>query len=170
MLAEYLGSDLSKITNEIEKLMLVIKKDEPITTNIIEEYIGISKDYNIFELQNALGEKDILKANQIIQYFSKNTKNHHIIAVISALFTFFRKIMMYHFIEDKNPQNASSILKVNRFFIKQYETAARNYTKKQLFRIFKHLKEYDLKSKGVNNHNTNQTQLLKELTFKILHS
>ena len=170
VLAEYLGSNLSKITNELDKLMLVLKKDEQITTKIIEDHIGISKDYNVFELQNALGKKDIVKANRIINHFAENTKNHHIVPVISALFSFFQKIMVYHFLEDKSSKNAASALKVNPFFISQYQIAAGYYKKDQLFKIFKHLKKYDLKSKGVNNRSTDQHGLLKELIFKILHT
>ena len=170
VLAEYLGSDLSKITNELDKLMLVLKKEEQITTKLIEYHIGISKDYNVFELQNALGKKDVVKTNQIINHFAKNTKNHHIVPVLSTLFSFFQKIMVYHFLEDKSSRSAASALKVNPFFVSQYQTAARNYNKQQLFSIFKYLKEYDLKSKGVNNKSTNQRGLLKELTFKILHT
>jgi len=170
VLAEYLGSDLTKISNELEKLMLVVKKEEQITTTIIEHHIGISKDYNVFELQNALGKKDVVKANQIINHFAKNTKNHHIVPIVSALFSFFQKIMTYHFLEDKSLKSAASSLKVHPFFVNQYQNAAKNYNKKQLFCIFEYLKEYDLKSKGMNNKSTGQSGLLKELTFKIIHS
>jgi DNA polymerase III subunit delta len=170
VLAEYLGSDLSKITNELDKLMLVVKKEEQITTKLIECHIGISKDYNVFELQNALGKKDVTKSNRIINHFAENTKNHHILPVMSALFSFFQKVIVYHFLEDKSLKSAASSLKVNPFFISQYQIASRNYSKKQLFCIFEHLKEYDLKSKGVNNKSTDQSELLKELTFKILHT
>lgn len=170
VLAEYLGANLSKITNELDKLMLVIKKEEIITTKIIEYHIGISKDYNVFELQNALGRRDVLKSNQIINYFAKNTKNHHIVPILSSLFSFFQKVMIYHFLENKSPKYAASELKVNPFFINQYQIAAKNYNKKQLFYIFEHLKKYDLRSKGVNNKSTNQSGLLKELVFKIIHA
>lgn len=169
ILSEYLGNDLSKISNELEKLMLVVKIEDPISTKLIEEHIGISKDYNVFELQNALGKRDIMKANLIVNHFAENTKNHHIIQILSLLFSFFQKIMIYHFLEDKSTKNASSILKVNPFFISQYQKGAQNYNKKQLFHIFEYLKEYDLKSKGVNNKSTKQGELLKELIFKILH-
>jgi DNA polymerase-3 subunit delta len=170
VIAEYIGADLSKITNELDKLMLVVKKEEQITTALIEYHIGISKDYNVFELQNALGKKEVVKANRIINHFSENPKNHNIVPVMSALFSYFQKIMVYHFLEDKSPKSAAVALKVNPFFISQYQTASRNYTKKQLFYIFEYLKNYDLKSKGVNNKNTTQKGLLKELIFKILHA
>lgn len=170
VLAEYLGADLSKITNELDKLMLVVKKDEQITTKLIEYHIGISKDYNVFELQNALGKKEVVKANRIINHFAANPKDHHIVPIMSALFSYFQKIMVFHFLDDKSPKSAASALKVNPFFVSQYQTAARNYNKRQLFYIFEYLKEYDLKSKGVNNKSTDQSGLLKELIFKILHA
>ena len=170
ILTEYLGTNLSKITNELDKLMLVIKKEEKITSKIIEHHIGISKDYNIFELQNALGEKNILKANQIINHFSENTKKHHIILILSSLFSYFQKIIIYHFLKDKNPKEIASSLKINPYFVSNYKKAAKNYNKKQLFSVFEFLKEYDLKSKGVRNKSTNQSSLLKELIFKIIHS
>ena len=170
ILAEYMGSNLSKISNELDKLMLIISKEEQITAKHIEFHIGISKDYNIFELQNAIGQKDILKANRIINYFAKNTKDHHIIAIISSLFSFFQKVITYHFIEDKSAISISKSLKINHYFINQYRKAAKNYNIKQLLCIFTYLKEYDLRSKGVNNKSTNQSELLKELIFKILHT
>ena len=169
LLAEYLGADLSKITNELTKLMLVAKKEKQITKKLIEEHIGISKDYNVFELQNALGKKNVLKSNQIINHFSENTKNHHIIPIISGLFSFFQKVIIYQSLKDKSVSSAAAHLKVNPFFVTQYREAAGNYSTKHLFSIFEFLKEYDLRSKGINNKSTNQNGLLKELIFKILH-
>tara|TARA_B100001758_G_C18416564_1_gene620392 strand:- start:9183 stop:10184 length:1002 start_codon:yes stop_codon:yes gene_type:complete len=170
ILAEYLGADLAKITNELDKLMLTISKENKITTELIEYHIGISKNYNVFELQNALGDKNIVKANRIIKHFAANPKDHHIVPIITSLFSYFQKIMIYHFLNDKNPQSASIALKVNPFFINQYKNASKNYTTKQLFNIFEYLKNYDLRSKGINNKSTSQNGLLKELIFKILHA
>ena len=170
ILAEYIGPDLAKIANELEKLMLVIKKEDEICTKLIEHHIGISKDYNIFELQNALGKKQIIKANKIINHFAKNKKKYHLIPILSSLFSFFQKIMIYHSLKDKSSKSAASALKVNPFFINQYQLAAQNYNTQQLFSIFNYLKEYDLKSKGVNNKSSDQGELLRELTFKILHT
>ena len=170
VLAEYIGADLSKITNELDKLMLVVNQQEQITTKLIEYHIGISKDYNVFELQNALGKKQVVKANRIINHFAANPRNHNIVLIMSALFSYFQKIMVYHFLEDKSQKSAASVLKVNPFFLSQYQTAAQNYSTRQLFYIFEHLKDYDLKSKGVNNKSTTHEGLLKELIFKILHA
>ena len=169
ILTQYLGNDLSKINNELSKLVLHLKKGEQITPEIIEDNIGISKDFNVFELQNALGIKDVLKSNQIIKYFSENPKNHPFILTLSSLFSFFQKVMIYQNLKDKSSKNAASALGVNPYFISQFQTASRNYPMKKLFKIFTYLKEYDLKSKGVNNTSTADDELLKELTFKILH-
>mgnify|MGYP006096242969 FL=1 len=169
ILTQYLGNDLSKINNELSKLVLHLKTGEQITPKIIEDNIGISKDFNVFELQNALGIKDVLKSNQIIKYFSENPKNHPFVLTLSSLFTFFQKVMIYQNLKDKSSKNAASALGVNPYFVSQFQTAARNYPMKKLFKIFTYLKEYDLKSKGVNNTSTPEYELLKELTFKILH-
>ena len=169
ILTEYLGADLSKINNELSKLILNLEKGESITPKIIEENIGISKDFNIFELQNALGTKDILKANRIIKHFTENQKNHPFVLTISSLFSYFQKIMIYQNLKDKSNKNAASELGVNPFFISQYQTAAKNYSMSKLFKIFTYLKENDLKSKGIGNPSTPEGELLKELTFKILH-
>ncbi len=169
ILTQYLGNNLSKINNEISKLIVNLNKGEQITPKIIEDNIGISKDFNIFELQNAIGVKDILKSNQIIKHFSENPKKHPFVLTLSSLFSFFQKVMIYHNLNDKSSQNAASALGVNPYFISQFQIAAKNYPIKKLLKIFTYLKEYDLKSKGINNVSTREDELLKELTFKILH-
>ena len=169
MLAEFLGTELSNISNELDKLMVIIKKQEKITANIIEKNIGISKDYNIFEFQQALGKKDILKSNQIVNHFSANPKAHPLVVTLGMLFSFFQKLMTYHSIKDKNKNNVAAELKVSPYFVNQYSSAARNYSQSKLFDIFTYLKQYDLKSKGVNNTSTKDGELLKELVYRILH-
>ena len=169
LLSEYLGNDLSKISNELGKLILNIKEGETITSKIIEENIGISKDFNVFELQTAIGKKDILKSNKIIKHFSDNPKNHPFVLTLSSLFSYFQKVMIYHSLKDKSKHNAASQLGVNPYFLGQYQLAASNYSMSNLFTIFSYLKEYDLKSKGIQNPSVPENELLRELTFKILH-
>ncbi|MBC8266878.1 MAG: DNA polymerase III subunit delta [Flavobacteriales bacterium] len=169
MLAEFLGTELANISNELDKLMLIVKKEETITASIIEKNIGISKDYNIFEFQQALGKKDILKSNQIVNHFSANPKAHPLVVTLGMLFSFFQKIMTYHSLKDKSRNSVAAHLKVNPYFVGQYTTAARHYSQNKLFDIFTLLKVYDLKSKGVNNTSTNDGELLKEVIYKILH-
>jgi len=170
MIAEYLGNDLSKVSNELEKLMLNVPKGQEITVEDVQNNIGISKDYNVFELQDALAKRDPFKANQIIDYFAANPKANPIQLVFGALNTWFTKVLKYHYIADKSPQNLARELGVNPYFIKDYELAARNYNAFKVFSVFNILREYDLKSKGVDSSgNTTDGELLKELVFKIIH-
>ena len=164
LLSEFLGNNLSKIKNEIEKL-LIIAKENHITPQLIEKHIGINNDYNLFELQNAFGEKDYKKISLIINHFISNEKKYNIISIINNLFYFFQKIFLLKSL--KGNENASTILKIHPFFLKQYQKAAFNYSNKQLFHIFELLKNYDLKSKGVKNKVKNK-ELIKELVLKII--
>jgi DNA polymerase-3 subunit delta len=169
MLAEYLGTDLGRIMNEIEKLVINIPEGGTVTEEIIERNIGISKDYNIFELQDALGKKDILKANRIISHFASNPRQHPTVVVLTVLFNFFIKLMIFHQLKDRSRNNVASALSVNPFFVKDYSEAAGNYGMRKLRDIIALIRQYDLKVKGVNNATTEDGQLLKELIYKVLH-
>ncbi|MGZ3884802.1 MAG: DNA polymerase III subunit delta [Bacteroidia bacterium] len=169
LLGEFLGNDLSKIANEIDKLIINLKEGSEISAELVQDNIGISKEYNVFELQDALAAKDVLKANRIINYFAANEKEHSPIMVMSLLFSYFSKILRYHFLQDKSKFKAAASLGVNPFFVDGYARAANNYNTAKLKHIFTHLKEYDLKVKGVNNASTSGGELMKELIFKILH-
>ncbi|MCK9400565.1 MAG: DNA polymerase III subunit delta [Bacteroidales bacterium] len=169
LLAEYLGNDLGRISNELEKLLINLPAGSAIDAALIERNIGISKDYNIFELQNALGVKDVAKANRIINYFAANTKQNPMIVVLTVLFGFFMKLMIYHQLKDKSKNNAASVLSVNPFFVKDYALAAQNYSFRRLRAIIGLLREYDLRLKGMNNGSTEESELLRELVYKILH-
>ncbi|MEI8135946.1 MAG: DNA polymerase III subunit delta [Bacteroidota bacterium] len=169
LLAEFLGNDLSNITNEINKLVISIPKGAEITAEIIQDNIGISKDFNVFELQDALAKKDILKANRIINYFAFNEKEHPAVMILSSLYGYFSKILKYHFLPDKSKFAAAGALGVNHFFLDGYAKAALNYNTGKLKSIFSYLKECDLKAKGVDNPSIDKGELLKELVFKILH-
>jgi DNA polymerase-3 subunit delta len=168
MLAEYLGNDLSKIANELDKLMLNVAAGEEITLKHIQDNIGISKEYNVFELQSALTKKDAYKVNQIVNYFEANPKANPIVLVLGNLNNFFSKVLAYHYIKDKSPQSLARELGVNPYFVKDYEQAARGYSLGKTFQVIGYLREYDLKSKGVES-NTDAGGLMKELMFKILH-
>ncbi len=168
MLAEYLGNDLSKIANELDKLMLNVTVGQEITLKHIHDNIGISKEYNVFELQTALAKKDAYKANQIINYFEANPKANPIVLVLGNLNNFFSKVLVYHYVRDKSPQNLAREMGVSPYFIKDYEQAARSYNLGKTVQIISYLREYDVKSKGVES-NTDHGGLMKELMFKILH-
>ena len=169
MLTEFLGTNLSKVVNEISKLILNVPEKATINDELVERNIGISKDFNVFELQKAIGSKNVLKVNQIGNYFAANPKENPLIKTVSILFGYFSKLMIYHQLTDKSRNSIASALSVNPFFVQDYQMAARNYSLKKLIKIIDLLKEYDLKSKGVNNISTSDGELLKELLFKILH-
>ncbi len=168
MLAEYLGNDLSKIANELDKLMLNVSAGQEITLKHIQDNIGISKEYNVFELQTALAKKDVVKTNQIINYFEANPKANPLVLVLGNLNNFFTKVLVYHYVRDKSPQNLAREMGVSPYFIKDYELAARSYPLGKTVQIISYLREYDVKSKGVES-NTDAGGLMKELMFKILH-
>ena len=170
MLTEYLGTDLHKIVNELDKLLITLPAGKPvITTSLIEKNIGISKDYNNFELQKAIGEKNILKANMIVQYFANSPKDNPITLSIASLFGFFSKLLTYHYLTDKSKNNVAAVLKVNPFFVKDYETSAMKYNVPKTVQIISLLRTFDMKSKGYGDPGTEPGDLLKELVFKILH-
>lgn len=169
LLTEYLGTDLSRITNELDKLMISLPEKSEITIDLIQTNIGISKEYNSFELQNALGKRDVLKANRIVNYFAANDKDHPMVVTISSLYGYFSKLLSYHFLPDKSKNTAAAALGVNPFFLADYERAAKLYPPLKLKGIISDLREYDLKSKGVDNTSVSGGELLKELVFKILH-
>jgi DNA polymerase-3 subunit delta len=171
LLAEFLGSDLSKIANEVEKLVVAIgKRGETITPALVERHIGFSKDFNQFELQDALGKRDVLKANRIINYFAENERKYPIPLIIVSLYYYFSKLLLFHYTKDKSKQSLAATLKVNPFFVKDYELAARRYSAAKLVEIISLLRIYDMRSKGYNGNTTPATELTRELVFKILHT
>ena len=170
MLTEYLGTDLHKIVNELEKLIITLPASRPvITTSLIEKNIGISKDYNNYELQKAIGEKNILKANMIVNYFAYNPKDNPITLSIASLFSFFSKLLSYHYLTDKSKNNVAAVLKVNPYFVKDYETSAVRYNVTKTVQIISLLRTFDMKSKGYGDPGTEPGDLLKELVYRILH-
>jgi len=171
MLTEYLGTDLHKIVNELDKLLITLPAGKPvITTELIEKNIGISKDFNNFELQKAVGEKNIYKANMIVHYFANNPKDNPVNLTIASLFSYFSKLLTFHYLPDKSRYNVAAVLKINPFFVKDYETSASKYDAKKTVEIISLLRSYDMKSKGYGDLSTTPGDLLKELVYKILHT
>lgn len=168
LLVEFLGTDLSKISNELEKLQLVLPKEKEITPLDIEENIGISKDYNNFELKKAIGERNVLKATRILNYFAQNPRDNPFVVTVTLLNTFFTQLLKYHGMKDHNPKSVASALGINPYFVGEYQTAARNYPMKKVSIIISSLRELDLKGKGVGSVNISQADLLKELLVKII--
>ena len=170
MLNDHLGTDLHKIVNELDKLLITLPAGKKvITTDLIEKNIGISKEYNNFELQKAVGEKNIVKSNMIIRYFADNPRDNPITLTIASLFAFFSKLLTYHYLTDKSKNNVAAILRINPFFVKDYELSASKYDVSKTVRIINLLRTYDMKSKGYGDLSTEPGDLLKELVYKILH-
>lgn len=169
LLGEFLGNDLSRIVNELDKLAIVLEKGTKISDVHIEENIGISKDYNVFELVNAIAVRDSLKAMQIADYFEKNPKDHSIIVVIPSVFKLFTNMMRVHFAPNKSPDAIASSVGLHPFVAKELVRNSPNYPPKILARNVEILHNYDLKAKGVGNSSTSDGQLLKEMLVQILN-
>ncbi len=168
MLVEFLGTDLSKISNELDKLMLVLPKESIINDKHIEDNIGISKDFNNFELRKSVGEKNVLKVNRIINYFAENPKKNPLVMTISLLNNYFTQLLSFHGLNDKSKNSVAKNLGVNPYFVDEYFIAARNYPMRKTAQIIAFLRDADVKSKGVGA-SQSQRDILKELLFKILH-
>lgn len=168
MLTEFLGTDLSKVNNELNKLKIVLPKGTQITPEHIEDNIGISKDFNNFELRKAVGERNVVKAHQIAKYFGDNPKDNPMVVTVSLLFSFFSQLLHLHGMHDKSPRSVASALGVNPYFVNEYLTAARNYPMKKVSSVISLLREFDVKSKGVGANVVPQGDLLKELLVRIL--
>jgi len=171
MLVEFLGNDLSKIANEIDKIKIVLKGTTLITAELIEENIGISKEYNNFELINAVAYKNEAKAFSIAKYFALNTKNNPLVVTTSLLYNFFSKLLQYHGMIYKNaganPTDLAKNLGINPYGLKDYQAASKLYPMKKVSQAITTIREIDLKGKGVNG-NLSHDDLLKELLIKVL--
>jgi DNA polymerase-3 subunit delta len=169
MLIEFLGLELSKIYNELDKLNIILEPGTEITPKIIEENIGISKDYNNFELKSAIASGNFLKAQKIITYFVANPKEHPLVVTTAILYNFFRDLFIYHSLDDKSQYTVAKSLGINPYFVNEYQQAARLYPMKKVTLNIGYLQEADLKSKGVNAGNLSQKDILNELIFKLMH-
>ena len=169
MLTDYLGTDLHKVRNELEKLIIALPKSKKIDDEDVERNIGISKDFNVFELQNALGRRDVMKANQIVNYFGDNVKENPLLVTVINLYAYFTKLLKLHYASDQSQNALASVLGVNPFFVKDYQAAARNYPISECVRCIAVLRDFDMKSKGYNIGEASQKDLYREMIFKILH-
>jgi DNA polymerase III subunit delta len=169
LVAEFVGNELERIVNELEKLFIAVKEGEQINEKHIEKHIGISKDYNVFELSNAVLEKDVLKANKIIKYFGENPKATHITVVLGSLYALYQRLFKAHFSKTEDPRQLASILKIHPYPAKELLLNKRKHPAKIISRNFGILKEYDMLAKGVGTGGTPDAELMRELIFKLLH-
>ena len=169
MLADFLGTDLHKIANELKKLTIALPKNKSIDDADVERNIGISKDYNVFELQNAIGSRDVLKANRIVNYFGDNGKDNPLLVTAITLYSYFTKLIKLHCTQDKSQGNLASVLGVSPFFVKDYLAASKNYPPAACIRCISILREFDMKSKGYENGEVSEKDLYREMIFKLMH-
>ena len=167
LINEHLGNSLSKISNELEKLFEIKKKEKIIELTDIEKYIGISKEYNNFELRRALGEKNYNKAYQIAQYFTENPSSNPLVVSISVIFDFFNKLLIYHSNSNLDDRRLASMLGINPYFLSEYKLASSNYNLKQVVSVISLIRDYDMLSKGVGIKKSNSF-LLKEMVLRII--
>ena len=169
LIAEYLGNDLGKVANELDKLAIKLSKGHTVTADNIQEHIGISKDYNIFELQDALTARNHTKAYQILKYFQSNPRNNPLVMVVATLFGFFSKVYLMHTLRNAPDREVQKALGLpTPYFVKDYRKAAQQFNRRQTEKIIHLLKNYDLKSKGVGNVSSTDQSLMQEMMYHIL--
>jgi DNA polymerase III subunit delta len=169
MLCENVGNDLKRLSSEIDKIMLNLRIDEEINAQVVEKFVGISKEYNYFEFQKAIINRDIMRANQIVNFFGANPKDNPLAPIVILLYNFFSKVLLTHATNDKSERNLAVVLGVNPFFTKDYGLAARNYNLAKVVQIIGDIKKLDLKSKGIESGSLSDGEALREMTFRILH-
>ncbi|MBK7128414.1 MAG: DNA polymerase III subunit delta [Crocinitomicaceae bacterium] len=169
LICEFIGSDLGRIANEVEKLMTIVPVGTQINEKHIEQHIGISKDYNVFELVNAVADRNVMKANRIVNYFGQNPKATHSVVVIANLLAMYQRMFKAHFAQTEDPAKLASLLKVAPFAAKEIVKNKKKHPAKIISRNFSILREYDMLSKGVGSAGLPDGELMKELIFKLLH-
>ena len=169
LLVEHVGNNLERLDNEISKIEINLADQKQITQEHIQKYVGINKDYNVFELQKAISNRDVLKATRIVNYFGANIRQHPIIPMLALLYSYSTKLLMLHAAKDKSDSGLSRALGVPPFVLKEYKLAANHYGLPKVMQNISYLKEADLKSKGVNAGNQREEEILRELIFKMMH-
>ena len=171
LMAEFIGNDLHRIVNELKKIKENLpKKGETITEELVEKYVGVSREYNVFELNKAIGFKDAEKTYRIVNYFDSNSKNHPLVVTVGSLFSYFVKVIKTHANRDKGEGQLAAVLGVNPFFVKEYTAAAKMYPYPKCVRIIEYIRQTDLASKGIGSPSVNDGYILKELVHKIFHA
>jgi hypothetical protein len=168
MLVDFLGTDLSRIQNEVNKLALIVPEDTEVTPDIIEKNIGISKEFNNFELKSAIAANDAYKVARILKHFADNPKDNSLGGTITVLYNYFQKLLLFHGLTDQSEKNVAAVLKENPYFIKEFYSGAQHYPMKRVSAIIATLRQIDLKSKGVGaTNNLTEADLRKELIIML---
>jgi DNA polymerase III subunit delta len=171
LVTENVGSQLSKIVNELKKLKISMPEGKHlITDQMVIDNIGISREYNVFELQRAIGLKDTSKAYRIIHFFAKNPRNYPAVLTIGVLFSYFKKIIILHTLKDKSKNNIAASIGVPPFYVDEYKKVASKYSLRSLVEIVSIFREFDMKIKGVGAGETDEGELMREMVYKIIHA
>jgi DNA polymerase-3 subunit delta len=168
-LCEFVGNDLHRLSNEIDKLIISLQPGEVISLDQVMTQVGVSKEYNIFELQRAVLKGDVVLANKIVNYFESNTRKNPIIPVVAFLYAFFSKLLMATQIQDKSEKSIASELKVSPYAVRDYSLALRRYRQPQIIGIVSSLKDADLKLKGVNTGTISEGEIFRELIWRLMN-
>ncbi|HEY5691422.1 MAG TPA: DNA polymerase III subunit delta [Cyclobacteriaceae bacterium] len=169
VLCEYVGNDLKRLANELDKVMIDGKEAGTITADQIMSQVGISREYNIFELQKALVNRDPMLSNKIVNYFESNTKKNPLIPVVAYLYSFYSKLLMASAAPSSGDKSLVNLLKISPYVAKDYSNALQNYSSADLIRCISAIAEADLKLKGVNSSAIGEGQILRELVYKLIH-
>jgi DNA polymerase-3 subunit delta len=167
-LIDHIGNDLSRLSNEVDKLILNLGDRTTITEDDIETYVGISKEFNVFELQQAIAGRDLYKAIRIINYFEGNPKAAHMQLVLPSLYNFFSKVQMIYSVPSRDEKAIAAAIGVNAFFVKDYLSAAQQYSASTIERILLLLHKYNLKSIGIDSIDVSDAMLMKEMVVKMM--
>ncbi len=171
LLSENLGSGLSKIVNELNKLIITMPDGaDTVTPEMVEENIGISRDFNIFELQRALGVRNKSKAYFIVDFFGKNPKNHPAVLTVMMLYAYFKRLLILKTLKDTSRNSVAAALGISPYFVNEYMQASKYYNLKNLVGIVSILRTYDMKVKGVAAGNMSEAEMMREMIYKILHA
>jgi DNA polymerase III subunit delta len=168
-LCEYVGNDLNRLANELDKLAISLPENSTVTVELVMNQVGVSKEYNIFELQRAILQRDALLANKIVNYFESNTRKNPMIPVVAYLYSFFSKLLAATQAPDKSDKGLVSSLKISPYAAKDYVLALRQFSPDKIITVIGCLKEADLKLKGVNSGSDHEGQIFRELVYRILH-
>lgn len=168
LMADCIGNNLSAIVNEINKMLIFLENEKNFTVNHVEKIVGVSKEYSNNELLKAVGKRNITQLNKIVLYFASNPRQYPVQVTITMLFDFFQKILLFKDIQQLPDQEIASKIGVHPYFLSEYKTCSKNYSRDQVIKILHHIREYDVKSKGVDSIAAPH-ELLKELVFRIMH-
>ncbi len=169
LLADHIGNDLKRLAGEIDKMLLNLKTGDEISAATIERFVGISREYNVFELQKALAQRDVVKANRIVDYFGRNPKDNPLVVILGHLFSYFSKVILVHAASDPSEKSLAAVLGVNPFFVKDYSQAANAFSILKVADIIHAIRQADARAKGIDTATMSEADILKELVFSVLH-